>query len=265
MAGCRCDIVVNGREAVEAAMRSDCYDVILMDCQMPEMDGFEATLRIRAAEAATGKPRRGIVALTANAIKGDRERCLAAGMDAYVTKPIDPAELFRTIRSMLKDGRPVAAAKSIPPVTNVEEAKPGEIAPAPAARPVETVQAVPVDVSELQRRCLGNRKIAAKALTRFGETLESYVQAITDGVGHGDAGSVASAAHKIKGAASNVSAERVRQVASELEQLARADAMSQLQGPLESLRQEVERVKAYLTTALDALATPKETTSSQSV
>jgi two-component system sensor histidine kinase/response regulator len=259
MAGCRCDIVVNGREAVEAAMRADAYDVILMDCQMPEMDGFEATRHIREAEDNTGQPRRAIIALTANAIKGDRERCLAVGMDGYVTKPIDPPELFRMIRSMIKERRPTDIASepairpSSPKVQAVQEKAPA----------VEGPQNVPVDVPELQRRCLGNRKIAAKALVKFGETLESYVQAISDGVGQGDAGSVASAAHKIKGAAGNVSAERVRQVAAELEQLARADSLSQLQPPLDELREEVDRVKAYLATALQTLALPKETTPAQ--
>jgi len=103
--GCQCTLVVNGRLAVEEALRSE-FDVILMDCQMPEMDGFAATRMIRQAEQSTkDSKRRAIIALTANAIKGDREECLAAGMDGYVTKPIDPKELFRTIRSLLPPSR----------------------------------------------------------------------------------------------------------------------------------------------------------------
>ena len=103
--GCQCTLVVNGRLAVEEALRGE-FDVILMDCQMPEMDGFEATRMIRVAEkSCKDSKHRAIIALTANAIKGDREVCLAAGMDAYVTKPIDPKELFRTIRSLIPPAR----------------------------------------------------------------------------------------------------------------------------------------------------------------
>jgi two-component system, sensor histidine kinase and response regulator len=88
-----------GHQAV-AAHAQQKFDVILMDVQMPEMNGFEATAAIRAAEGASseGTP---IVAMTAHAMKGDRERCLAAGMDGYVAKPIDPAILFDVIEDVL--------------------------------------------------------------------------------------------------------------------------------------------------------------------
>jgi two-component system sensor histidine kinase/response regulator len=85
-AGHRVDVVGNGSEALAALERAS-YDLVLMDCQMPEMDGFEATSAIRATERQTGAHVT-IVALTANAMEGDRERCLAAGMDDYLAKPI---------------------------------------------------------------------------------------------------------------------------------------------------------------------------------
>jgi CheY-like chemotaxis protein len=84
--GHRVDVVGNGREAL-AALEGASYDLVLMDCQMPEMDGFEATSAIRATERPSGAHVT-IVALTANAMEGDRERCLAAGMDDYLAKPI---------------------------------------------------------------------------------------------------------------------------------------------------------------------------------
>jgi CheY-like chemotaxis protein len=88
--GCEVDVVGNGREAVEAVAKSD-YDAVLMDCQMPELDGFAATREIRSSERAGC--RIPIIALTANAMIGDRERCLEAGMDDYVSKPIGRGEL----------------------------------------------------------------------------------------------------------------------------------------------------------------------------
>ena len=92
------DIAANGIEAVESLERID-YDLILMDVQMPVMDGMEATALIREKETGTGQhiP---IIALTANAMKGDREHCLRVGMDAYISKPIKPKELFAAIQSL---------------------------------------------------------------------------------------------------------------------------------------------------------------------
>ena len=97
-----CDVVCNGREAVESVGREE-FDLVLMDCQMPEMDGFEATGHIRASE---GEGRRiPIIALTANAIQGDRERCLAAGMDDYVSKPINAGLLNEVLERWMDPER----------------------------------------------------------------------------------------------------------------------------------------------------------------
>jgi CheY-like chemotaxis protein len=93
--GHRVTVVANGLEAVVAAAREP-FDLVLMDVQMPEMDGFEATAAIRQAEAATGR-HLAIFAMTAHAMKGDAERCRAAGMDGYLPKPIRPADLYALI------------------------------------------------------------------------------------------------------------------------------------------------------------------------
>ena len=119
--GHRADFAANGRAAVEAWERS-AYDVIIMDCQMPEMDGFEATQEIRrreAARSADGARRVGIVALTANAVKGDSERCLAAGMDDYLSKPYTAQQLGAALNR-----------RAVPPD---REAPPAETGSAPLA------------------------------------------------------------------------------------------------------------------------------------
>src|SRR5262249_19807802 len=116
-------MVGNGREAV-AAFDGGRYDAVLMDVQMPEMDGFEAAGAIRTREAARGT-HTPIVAMTAHALKGDRERCLSAGMDAYVSKPLRPDELFRVLEGLMPAAADVdhaAAAPDAPPPFDLPEA-----------------------------------------------------------------------------------------------------------------------------------------------
>ena len=114
--GLRVSVAQNGRQALEA-VAAQAFDVVLMDCQMPEMDGFEAARRIRRREAEKGVPaaaRQTIVAVTANAIEGDRERCLAAGMDDYLSKPFSKADLHARLSRWLAAGKPAAADHSAP-------------------------------------------------------------------------------------------------------------------------------------------------------
>jgi two-component system sensor histidine kinase/response regulator len=108
--GCTLEVAGNGRAAL-AAFESGCFDLILMDCQMPEMGGFEATAQIRALERARGAASATpIIALTANAMEGDRERCLACGMNDYLSKPFKPEQLLAALKRWLPPAPAVAAA-----------------------------------------------------------------------------------------------------------------------------------------------------------
>jgi signal transduction histidine kinase/DNA-binding response OmpR family regulator len=112
-------LVANGRDAVELTRR-DQFDLVLMDLQMPEMDGFEATAAIRAREHGSGEPRVPIIALTAHAMQGDRRRCLDAEMDGYVAKPIKPVELFEVIDRVMAAARTAQDSKLMASATRLE-------------------------------------------------------------------------------------------------------------------------------------------------
>jgi CheY-like chemotaxis protein len=239
--GCKIVMAVNGREAVDAAMR-DKFGAILMDCQMPEMDGLEATRMIRSLESQLQPPRHvPIIALTANAIKGDRELCLAAGMDGYVTKPIAAEEVLTAIQAVIPRNRLNAAAAS------------GAQKPQKASEPGATSECQPVNFQALRRRCMGNKKLAAKALETFGATIESYVRDLSQSLQNGDAKAAGATAHKIKGAAGNVSAEEICRLAAELENLSRNDELSQSQAALSDLEREVARAREFIATRIKEL------------
>jgi signal transduction histidine kinase/CheY-like chemotaxis protein/HPt (histidine-containing phosphotransfer) domain-containing protein len=240
-AGYVCDMAVDGRKAVEAVLRSP-YDVILMDCQMPEMDGFEATRLIRQHEANRALPGRTtrlpIVALTANAVKGDRERCLEAGMDDYLSKPLHPEKLVATIRSFLSraPSRPAPA-----PVANTPQA-------GPAAAPAATE--APIDVAPLVQRCGGRQDFADKVLAKFRthsiETLESLIRGVSEKNGELSTRS----AHSLKGMAATISAESLRQKAAVAEAKASAQDWDALNEQMDGLRKALDSCLVFISTAL---------------
>ena len=112
--GCQVDLVSNGAEALQALRGAD-YDVVLMDCEMPEMDGYEATRLIRAPESGVRNPEIPVIAVTADAMTGDRNRCIAAGMSDYLTKPIEPAQLAASLTKWAASVADTDAASTVDP------------------------------------------------------------------------------------------------------------------------------------------------------
>jgi signal transduction histidine kinase/DNA-binding response OmpR family regulator len=225
-AGYRCDVVGNGREAVAAVLGGD-YDLLLMDCEMPELNGFEATRAIRAAEVARGtggaaKCRLPIVAMTASASGGDRERCLTAGMDDYCTKPFEPKVLFALIESLLSKRKFVAAE----PSASSSPVLPREAAP-------------PINVASLLARCTGNQALATKILQKFEHHSLDAMKRIAASVHANDAAGLVRSAHYLKGSAGTISAERVQQAAAKLEELGRSDSFTEVEQHLAVLEKEI--------------------------
>ncbi len=233
-AGYACDLVSDGRQAVEAVAKNR-YDVVLMDCQMPELDGFEATALIRAHEAVARNRHTPIVALTANAVKGDRERCLAAGMDFYLTKPIDPVKLIEMVDSiaMLKTRPSPSTPAPVP-------APAAPAAPAPSTKP-------PIAYDDLLERCLGSTDFLKGLLKRCESAWAKDISALTDAIRSKDPAAVSRAAHALKGSAANLSATTVQKLAGQIESLARAGDLTTAQSAVPTLEQAVAECKNYIT------------------
>ncbi|MES2640711.1 MAG: response regulator [Myxococcota bacterium] len=196
-------VVDNGRLAVEAVARTP-YDIVLMDVQMPEMSGFEATAAIRHAEAGTGR-HLPIVATTAHAMAGDREDCLAAGMDAYVAKPLRRAELLAAIYTLTADLAPAPAA----PVTAPIE---------PPALPTEA----PYDRTAALASVDGDEELLRDMAEAFAGEADEMLADIDAAVRAADPAHLARAAHRLKGAVANFAAAGATANAAALETLGRA-------------------------------------------
>ncbi|HEV3302641.1 MAG TPA: response regulator [Planctomycetaceae bacterium] len=238
-AGYACDVVADGRQAVDA-VKMTAYDLVLMDCQMPEMGGLEATQHIRDHERTAGsdRPTLPIVALTANALSGERERCLGAGMSDYICKPFDPFKLVETIEAHLavRDG-------SAPELPQVAQALvPGATeSPSEAEFDANHDSSAVIDRPSLLKRCLGKPELADKLLVKLHARLGTDLYEIKLAVDAGDCEQIARCAHRLKGAAANLSAEPLRTAAADLESLGRGGDVGAARDVLARLKYEGRR------------------------
>jgi PAS domain S-box-containing protein len=201
--GSRADVAGNGNEAL-VALRSIPYDLVLMDCQMPEMDGFEATRRIRSGEAGQGCVRTPVIAMTARAMQGDRERCLASGMNDYIPKPVDPILVAQVLERWLRHEAGVPANDTVRT----------PVLPDDAAAPV-------FDRTALDDRLMGDADAIAGIVDVFLEDTPRRIKALKGYAAAGDLESVWREAHSIKGAAAGIGGEALRRAAFEIEKAGR--------------------------------------------
>lgn len=230
--GCEVETASNGREAVSAVATSS-FDLVLMDCQMPEMDGYEATVAIRASQ----EEHIPILALTASALTEDREQSLSVGMDDHLTKPINLEKLRRALARWLplKDGR------------EAEEGPAGvPLGPSPAGH-----DSLPVfDLREALERTGGDWEILNKVLDIFDEQWPVLEDRLDVGLATGDAEELMATAHRIKGAAGNLGAKRIASYAREAEEEWKTGALEDAEDRIRTIRQgfeefmiEAERVR----------------------
>jgi CheY-like chemotaxis protein len=219
--GHRADVAANGREATEAVSRER-YDVVLMDIQMPEMDGISATRAIVAQRRAAGLTTPRVVAMTANAMPGDREACIAAGMDGYLAKPIELQALADTLRNSL------------------------------AERPTDGM-AAPIDAARLEHlqsmQDASRPSMVRELIDLFSTDSASHVQRIVDAHARGDAEALRTLAHRFLSATQNIGALRLSALCAHIETLAREGHLSAARSSVQALAPERESALA----ALDAL------------
>jgi two-component system sensor histidine kinase/response regulator len=225
--GCTVEVASNGAEGVAACQQQQ-FDIVLMDLQMPVMDGMTATRMIRASETLGHIP---VIALTANAMTGDRELCEAAGMDGYLTKPIE-VERLRNILTKFGLEKPDV---------------PGVDAAAAAAPDLALGSAAPVDLRGFQSLTDGDQVFARELVTTFILSGEQQLDEIAAALAQNQRAAAARAAHKLKGACANIHAHALKFLAERIEvDSAAADARLLDQGNA-LLRREFDRVKAFLT------------------
>lgn len=217
--GCTCDAVCNGREAVEAVQQR-CYQLVLMDCQLPEMDGFEATRLIRQLESQGNlRGRLPIVALTANAVKGDQERCTDAGLDDYFSKPVQMQQIASMLDKYMRAGRPNETL--------------------PKGATVDAPSSLPIDAEHLLERLFGDREFTNSMLDEWEASGQDRVDRIASYADRRDAAGTAREAHSLKGTAGLFCAHAIEDLARRIEEASASENLDQLEGLVHELSTEM--------------------------
>lgn len=226
--GYTCELAVDGIEALEK-IRNRQYDLVLTDCHMPNLDGYQLAREIRALEAASGKTvALPIIACTANALPADAALCMEAGMSDYLPKPITLQSLRGKISRWLQEGQPVPAT-----IATTDSAESAELA-------------APLDPEALEPYTLGDAKLRLDILNQFDETNQSDLAALSGALASGQTEMVARNAHRIKGAARMIGAEPLANVAQRMEELARCGQFDNAAGLRSELENEARRLASHI-------------------
>lgn len=225
--GYRADCAHNGLEVLRA-LEQRSYDVILMDCSMPEMDGFEATARVIEVYGAA-RPK--IIAMTANSMDEDRERCRLAGMDGFVSKPIRISDVVRALREVFPDAA-IDDAASV--------SAPGR------AKVTASSRRRGIDRDRLFANFRGDEDILRGLIASFLKSAPAAVQSIAAAIERGDAEALSFDAHTLKGAVSNFYCEEAREAAFELEKIGKSGVLDPAPAALARLRLELDALYAEL-------------------
>lgn len=218
--GWNADVASDGKQAVEILEKNP-YDLVLMDVQMPEMDGYEATGVIRDPRSGVLNHNIPIIALTAHAMTGDAERCLGAGMSDYITKPIDPADLTKVVEKWL-----ARKVHEVPESIGKELAEPpGECVLPPRIPPNGKLV---FNREMFLQRMMGDEGFCHEVASQFLHELPAILSALKEQFDLGNLDGVAKQAHKMKGSAANVGGEALRDASLEVEQAAKANDLERV-------------------------------------
>jgi CheY-like chemotaxis protein len=232
-------VAENGQEAVDAHASEE-FDVVLMDVQMPEMDGFEATAAIRITETTTGK-HLPIIALTAHAMTGDKERCLAAGMDGYLTKPVRPSELYDTMENLASPSALIPANQRV--MTDA-------LSPVQAPTPppvIPTDDGPPFDPTEALARVADDRELLGQMIELFRAESPRMVSDMRRSIETGDAVALQRSAHAFKGSVGNFGNTTTMRLAQSLECMGRDNVLGGAQDDFGDLERHLVRLERDLT------------------
>ncbi len=232
--GIHIDVAGNGEEALRVLAQRP-FDLVFMDCQMPVMDGFEATRRIRDAGSPVEDHDLPVIAMTANAMRGDRERCIRAGMDDYIAKPVDLAQLCRVLKRWLPEQcRRVAGDEN-------------------AVKDLPSRAPQPFDYAAMSERMMGDEALIRAATEAFLKELGPQLGQLKSALAAADAEQVAALAHKIRGAAMNVGGIVLSASAHAIEQAGRRGELGEARQMLPELEQHAVELKNAIEDMLQCL------------